>query len=181
MPVSTNVPPVVARPWADRGRVEVQPLAAALGPREPPLWIDLDAAHVARSTTSAPSATQCPATLWPPPRTAIGRPAARAARTAATTSSVERHWTMTAGRLSIIPLNDFRAVVVAVVDGQRARFRQSPRARRAGRSRSCASSRWRHTRAIVGQAVSNRSATTCYRGYHVTAATVRRTGEHESR
>ena len=71
-----------------------------------------------RSTTSASSATQCPATLWPPPRTAIGRPAARAARTAATTSSVERHWTMTAGRLSIIPLNDCRAVVVPVVRGQ---------------------------------------------------------------
>ena len=43
-----------------------------------------------RSTTSAPSATAWPATVWPPPRTAIGSRARRPALTAATTSSVDR-------------------------------------------------------------------------------------------
>ena len=47
--------------------------------------------------------------LWPPPRTAIGRPAARAAPTAATTSSVVRHGMIAAGRWSSIPLNEIRA------------------------------------------------------------------------
>ena len=45
-----------------------------------------------------------PAALWPPPRTAIWTPCARANRTQVITSAVSRHRTTAAGRLSIIAL-----------------------------------------------------------------------------
>ena len=56
------------------------------------------------SMTSAPSHTPRPAALWPPPRTAIWTPCARANRTQVITSAVSRHRTTAAGRLSIIAL-----------------------------------------------------------------------------
>src|SRR2546428_636614 len=62
-----------------------------------------------RSTTSASSAVPKPGTLWPPPRMATAKPAARAALTAAMTSATPVQRTTTAGRLSIIALYTLRA------------------------------------------------------------------------
>jgi hypothetical protein len=45
-----------------------------------------------------------PPALWPPPRTAISIPWRRANRIALLTSTASRHWTMAAGRRSIIAL-----------------------------------------------------------------------------
>jgi len=56
-----------------------------------------------------PSQADMPATECPPPRTASGTPASRAAATAAATSAVEVAWTIAAGRRSIIALNRVRA------------------------------------------------------------------------
>src|SRR5438128_5559716 len=62
-----------------------------------------------RSITSASSAVPKPGTLWPPPRMATAKPAARAALTAAMTSATPVQRTTTAGRLSIIALYTLRA------------------------------------------------------------------------
>ena len=59
--------------------------------------------------TAASSAVAWPATLCPPPRTAIGSPSPLAQRTAAATSSVEVGRMTTAGRRSIVPLKVERA------------------------------------------------------------------------
>ena len=48
-------------------------------------------ASTERSMTTPPSQVLRPATLWPPPRTASGRPAARVSLVAVTMSSIVRH------------------------------------------------------------------------------------------
>ena len=50
-----------------------------------------------------------PGTLWPPPRTATVIAWSAAKRTAVITSPALAGWTMTAGRLSIMPLRTARA------------------------------------------------------------------------
>ena len=70
-----------------RRGVDVLPQRAAVDAHDPASRVDRDRAHPRRSTTRAPSAIAWPATLCPPPRTAIGRPRSPAATTAATTSS----------------------------------------------------------------------------------------------
>src|SRR5437899_3365904 len=109
MPVVEMIPPVVARPnawvaWLTSPHV-APPSARAVFvagstriPRMRP-----------RSTTSASSAAPKPGTLWPPPRMATAKPAARAALTAAMTSATPVQRTTTAGRLSIIALYTLRA------------------------------------------------------------------------
>jgi hypothetical protein len=62
-----------------------------------------------QSTTSAPSPTAKPATLWPPPRTATGQPRSRAGPAAATTSAVDVQRTIAAGRRSIAAFHTVRA------------------------------------------------------------------------
>ena len=66
-----------------------------------------------------PSSTRAvPATLWPPPRTASGSPCSAAKRTAVATSSASAQRAIAAGRLSIMPFQTRRAVVVLVVVGR---------------------------------------------------------------
>src|SRR5215469_11412640 len=62
-----------------------------------------------RSMTRASSHTARPATLWPPPRTAISIPCSWANRTQVMTSAVSRQRAMAAGYLSIMPLYTARA------------------------------------------------------------------------
>ena len=70
-----------------------------------------DTARIAeRSMTTPPSHTAVPATLWPPPRTAISRSWSRAKRTAATTSATPVQRAMQAGWRSIAPFQILRAV-----------------------------------------------------------------------
>ena len=59
--------------------------------------------------TTPSSHTAVPATLWPPPRTAISRSRSRAKRTAATTSATPVQRAMQAGRRSIAPFQIERA------------------------------------------------------------------------
>ena len=59
--------------------------------------------------TSPSSQVECPAMLWPPPRTASGRPWARAAAIACATSSASRGWTIRAGWRSAAPFQMRRA------------------------------------------------------------------------
>jgi hypothetical protein len=61
------------------------------------------------SITRPPSTRLEPATLWPPPRTAISRFCARPCAIASLTSAAEAHWAMIAGRRSIIALKIVRA------------------------------------------------------------------------
>ncbi|RYF01262.1 MAG: hypothetical protein EOO78_10845, partial [Oxalobacteraceae bacterium] len=62
-----------------------------------------------RSMTSPSSHKALPAMLWPPPRTASGRPWLRAKATAASTSAVPLQRAMKAGRRSIIAFQMLRA------------------------------------------------------------------------
>ena len=62
-----------------------------------------------RSITSPSSQMALPAMLCPPPRTASSSPLSRAKLTARTTSGVAAQRAMTAGRLSIIAFQIFRA------------------------------------------------------------------------
>ena len=90
-PADAGVPERARRSWRGRAAsspVDVLPQRAALDDRSPRRGGSTVTPRIRRrSMTMAPSAIACPATLWPPPRTAIGRPATAAARTAATTSS----------------------------------------------------------------------------------------------
>ena len=61
------------------------------------------------SSTTPPSQSALPATLCPPPRTAIGAPESRAKRTPSTTSLTPAQRTITPGRLSTIPFHTRRA------------------------------------------------------------------------
>ena len=78
-----------ARPCAG-GRVDVLPLRAARGPGDA---VARGRRRRSHRRAGRPRARRrpspWPATLWPPPRTAIGRPRSPAATTAATTSSVD--------------------------------------------------------------------------------------------
>jgi hypothetical protein len=58
---------------------------------------------------SAPSRTERPETECPPPRIVKARPAARAARTAAATSSASDAYAIAAGQRSIAPFQPVRA------------------------------------------------------------------------
>ena len=62
----------------------------------------------ARSITIPPSQTDSPGKLWPPPRTASGRPVLRANAVAALMSSAPVHRAMRAGRRSTEPFQTFR-------------------------------------------------------------------------
>ena len=55
------------------------------------------------------SHTAVPATLWPPPRTAISRLRSRAKRTAAATSAAPVHRAINRGRRSAVPFHKARA------------------------------------------------------------------------
>jgi len=57
-----------------------------------------------RSITSPSSQIPNPPPLWPPPRTATSSLLSRAWFTQAMTSATSAHFTISAGRLSIIPL-----------------------------------------------------------------------------
>ena len=121
IPVSTNVPPGTKSEWGT-----VAPSTSSHSAPPPARASRRSGSTVTvrirrRSTTSAPSAIACPETLCPPPRMATGRPVSRAARTAATTSSVVAGWTMTAGRRSTMPLNDSRASSYPSSPGRRTR------------------------------------------------------------
>src|SRR5437773_50947 len=61
-----------------------------------------------RSMTTPPSHVEKPATLWPPPRTAMTRSCSRAKRTAVTTSSTRVHRAMSAGWRSAIAFQTTR-------------------------------------------------------------------------
>ena len=61
------------------------------------------------SITSPPSQTACPATLWPPPRTATGSPCSAAIPSATTTSAVLRQRAIATGRRSTSALKVVRA------------------------------------------------------------------------
>jgi hypothetical protein len=62
-----------------------------------------------RSIITPSSQTPFPATLWPPPRTAINEAFTRAKLTAITTSATPVQRAISAGRLSIIPFQTRRA------------------------------------------------------------------------
>ena len=62
-----------------------------------------------RSITIPSSHTAVPATLWPPPRTAISRSRSRAKRTAAATSAVPLQRAISRGRRSTVPFHTARA------------------------------------------------------------------------
>ena len=105
-----------------RGRVEIPPSGATADTGPARVRVHLTRCDIAdRSTTSEPSPTARPATLWPPPRMETGRPSARASARAATTSSVDSTRAMTAGRCVDHAVPDLaRLVVGAVVRSEQA-------------------------------------------------------------
>ena len=117
IPVLEIAPPVTARPLTAASRfssAHVTPPCARTVPACASTWMPF---MCERSTTRPSSQTQRPATLWPPPRTAISRPLSRPKRTAAATSAVPLHWAMSAGRRSIRPLCTLRAASYPSSDG----------------------------------------------------------------
>jgi hypothetical protein len=69
-----------------------------------------DTARIAdRSITIPSSHTAVPATLWPPPHTAISTSPARAKRTAAATSAGQPQRAINRGRRSTMPFHTARA------------------------------------------------------------------------
>ena len=68
-----------------------------------------------RSMTIPSSHTAVPATLWPPPRTAISRSCSRAKRTAAATSPVPLHRAMSRGYRSMAPFHRLGRCRIGVV------------------------------------------------------------------
>ena len=108
-PVVEMMPPVVASPngyaAAFRSPQVAPPETRAVrasGSTRTPRMAD-------RSMTTPPSHVPKPGTLWPPPRTATVIALSAAKRTAVITSPALTGWTMTAGRLSIMPLRTARA------------------------------------------------------------------------
>ena len=81
----------------------------ALGAGDPAPGIDLHAAHLAQVHDQRPVGNGMARDRVAAATDAIGSPAPRAAWTAATTSAVDRHWTIVAGRRSIVPLKVCRA------------------------------------------------------------------------
>ena len=109
-PVWPMMPPVVARPWAcvswSTSPHRAPPCTQAVRPAG-----STHTARIAeRSMTTPSSHTAVPATLWPPPRTAISKSRSRAKRTAATTSATPVQRAMQAGRRSTAPFQILRAV-----------------------------------------------------------------------
>ena len=104
---------------ARRG-VELRPGHAALRPHGARLRRRRAMPFIsARSIITAPSATARPATLWPPPRTQMSSPAARAKRTPAATSAALRQRTISAGRaVDEAVVDAARRVVAGVVRAQ---------------------------------------------------------------
>ena len=107
----------VAHDAARRGKtvclclvVDVAPQGAALDEGRALDGIDRRRARIAeRSITMPSSQTAVPATLWPPPRTAISRSRSRANRTAAATSAVPLQRAISRGRRSTVPFHTARA------------------------------------------------------------------------
>ena len=88
--VVETVPPVTASPWSCASRLssaQVTPGSTRAVRDSGSTWTPRISE---RSIIIPPSHTACPATPWPPPRTAISNPLSRAALTAATTSAVPR-------------------------------------------------------------------------------------------
>ena len=110
MPVWLMIPPVVARPAACGGAVELAPQHAAgrargarrRGRRGSP-------SSATGRSSRPPSQTAWPATAWPPPRTDTSRSRSRAKRTASTTSSAPAQRAISAGWRSIAPFQMRRA------------------------------------------------------------------------
>jgi hypothetical protein len=109
MPVVDTTPPVVASPNACVSRSnspQVTPGSARAVRRVGSTWT---ARIAVMSSTTPPSQSALPATLCPPPRTAIGAPDSRANRTARRASLTPAQRTITPGRLSTIPFHTRRA------------------------------------------------------------------------
>src|SRR5262245_24936181 len=108
-PVEPTTPPGVTRPapWVAVSK------SSQVAP--PPARATLVAGSTStrrsrvRSITSPPSFMQCPAGLWPPPRTATSRSCVRAKSSAVATSSAPRQRAITAGRRSMRALKQRRA------------------------------------------------------------------------
>ena len=108
-PVEPTTPPGVTSPKAcvaGSKSSQVEP-PAAWAIRASPSTSTLRSSE--RSITRPPSRTQCPAGLWPPPRTATSSPWARAKSKAVATSSGPRQRAITAGRRSMSALKPRRA------------------------------------------------------------------------
>ncbi len=109
IPVVEMIPPGAARPnawvaWSRSPQVH-PPSARAVrfsGSTRIPFIPD-------RSTTTPPSQTALPVTLWLPPRIATGSPCSRAKPTAAITSATPAQRAISAGLRSIIPFQTLRA------------------------------------------------------------------------
>src|SRR6266511_1706191 len=108
-PVWLTMPPVVARPCAC--------VSWSTSPHRAPPWTravrstgSTEAARIAdRSITIPSSHTAVPATLWPPPRTAISKSRSRAKRAAVATSAVPLQRAISRGRRSTVPFHTARA------------------------------------------------------------------------
>ena len=116
-PVWPTMPPVVARPWAC--------VSWSTSPHRAPPWTravrstrSTETARIAERSMTIPSShTAVPATLWPPPRTAISRSQSRAKRTAAATSAVPLQRAISRGRRSTDAVPYGSGVVVVMVVG----------------------------------------------------------------
>ena len=91
-----------------RGLVELSEQPARPRTDGAPIDIHLDVVHGSTSMRIPSSQVDNPGKLWPPPRTAIVSPSARAARTAARTSALLVHRAISAGRRSIEPFQTRR-------------------------------------------------------------------------
>src|SRR5512132_3996016 len=108
-PVWLTMPPVVARPCAC--------VSWSTSPHRAPPWTravlstrSTETARIAERSMTIPSShTAVPATLWPPPRTAISRSRSRAKRTAVATSAAPLQRAITRGRRSTVPFHTARA------------------------------------------------------------------------
>ncbi len=80
-PVEPTTPPGVDEPVLLRRRVEVEPRRAAGRARDARLGVDRDGAHARQVDHEPVVEMQCPAALWPPPRTATSSPCAPRTRT----------------------------------------------------------------------------------------------------
>jgi hypothetical protein len=109
IPVAEMAPPVTASPCspvAALSSAQVRPPSA----RTVRVSGSTNAPFIsARSIITASSTTARPATLCPPPRTLMSRPAARAKRTPAAASSALRQRMISAGERSTSPLWTLRA------------------------------------------------------------------------
>ena len=118
-----------------RRGVELAEQRAAADPHDAALASTSTPFSARRSMQSAPSRTERPETECPPARTVNGRPAARAARIAAATSSASVAYATAAGRRSMAPFQPGAGGVVVGVArlderGRRSRGRGGRRRRR---------------------------------------------------